>query len=195
MNIAASRAINAVIFAVTLVLIARCFRKDGRWSSEGGRIAFRFFTVQSYALCAVASLLTCLAPSRSWAWIVKYIGTAAVSVTMMTVLLFLGPSMGGYGPLLKGGDLFMHLLTPLMAILSFSLFERREMGFATALWGMLPVVLYGVWYLYKIVYAPEDRRWDDFYGFNRGGRWPVAFAGMMIGGFATCMALMALQNL
>ena len=190
-----SRIINAVIFAVTLALVARAFYRDGRWALDNGRKAFRFFTVQSNAFCAVAALMVCLAPGQRWAWLMKYVGTAAVTVTMLTVFVFLGPSMGGVGELLRGGDLFMHLLTPLMAILSFALFERRGMGFATALWGLLPVTLYGLWYLYKIIYAPEDRRWEDFYGFNRGGRWPVAFAAMMLGAFAICMALMALQNL
>ena len=45
---------------------------------------------------------------------------------------------------------------------------------------MLPVVLYGPLYLYKIVYAPPQERWDDFYGFNKGGKWPIAFAAMLL---------------
>ena len=68
------------------------------------------------------------------------------------------------------------------------------MGFSIALLGMIPVVVYGLWYLYKILYAPADKRWDDFYGFNKGGKWPITFTGMMVGGFAVCMLLMALQN-
>ena len=60
---------------------------------------------------------------------------------------------------------------------------------------MLPVVLYGLLYLYKIIYAPADRRWEDFYGFNKGGKWPAAFITMMAGAFAVCMELTALQNL
>lgn len=190
-----SIAINAIIFAVTLALVIRCFKREGQWAFENGRRAFRFFTVQSNAFCAISALLMCLAPGARWAWLAKYVGTAAVSVTMLTVFLFLGPSMGGLKPLLSGGDLFMHLLTPLLAIVSFAIFERRGMAFATALWGMLPVVLYGVWYLYKAVFAPEGKNWEDFYGFNKGGKWPIAFAAMMAGAFAVCMGLMALQNL
>ena len=60
---------------------------------------------------------------------------------------------------------------------------------------MVPVVLYGPFYLYKILYAPEKKRWDDFYGFNKQGKWPVAFAAMVAGTFAICMGIMALQNL
>ena len=59
----------------------------------------------------------------------------------------------------------------------------------------MPVLLYGAVYLYKVVFTPEERRWEDFYGFNKGGKWPAAFITMMAGAFAVCMELMALQNL
>ena len=184
---------NAVIFAVTFFLTARFFRKDGRWALSNGKNAFRFFTVLSNVLCAAAALLICILPACRWVWMLKYTGTAAVTVTMLTVLLFLGPTMG-YRSLLKGADFFMHLGTPLLAIASFGLFEKRGMRFSTALWGMLPVALYSGWYLYKVIYAPPEKRWDDFYGFNRGGKWPIALAAMTAGSFAVCMGLMALQN-
>ena len=69
------------------------------------------------------------------------------------------------------------------------------MTFGTALLGMLPVVLYGTLYLYKIKYAPQEKRWDDFYGFNHKNRWKVSYVAMMIGGFAVCMGLMGLQRI
>ena len=187
--------LNLGIFLVTFFLILRFFRKDGKWSPGYARGAFRYFTVQSNVLCAAAALCMALFPLSNWAWLLKYIGTAAVLVTLLTVFLFLAPSMGGLLPLLKGNDFFMHLTTPLMAVVSFSFFEKRGMGFGAALLGMLPVVVYGFWYLYKIIYAPADKRWDDFYGFNKGGKWPVAFTGMMVGAFAVCMLLMGLQNI
>ena len=40
-----------------------------------------------------------------------------------------------------------------------------------------------------VLYAPEDKRWDDFYGFNRGGRWPVSFAAMIGGAAFACVLL------
>ena len=48
---------------------------------------------------------------------------------------------------------------------------------------------------YRIIYAPEERRWEDFYGFNGGGRWKVSFTAMMIGAFLISMGLMGLQNI
>ena len=193
--------LNLVIFGVTLYLVTRLFRKDGKPAPDRVRTAFRFFTVQSNVLCALAALITAVCRLAGnlprWAWMLKYIGTAAVTVTMLTVLLFLAPSVGkgALKVLLSGTDLFMHLITPLLALVSFCVFEKRGMTFCQSLWGMLPVVLYGPVYLYKILFALPEKRWDDFYGFNKQGKWPIAFAGMVLGTFLICMGIRLLQNL
>ena len=194
--------INLLIFGITVFLIVRYTRESGKWDLERIRKTFRFYTCQSNALCAGAALLMALfrlaGNVPEWVWILKYIGTAAVTVTMLTVFLFLAPSVGKewYGILLKGNsNLFMHLLTPLAALVSFCVLEKRGMTFPQSLWGMLPVVLYGPLYLYRILFARAEKRWDDFYGFNKAGKWRAAFAAMLAGTFAVCMGLMALQNI
>ena len=192
--------LNIVIALLTLIIVVSFFRKDGQWVPERGKFALRFFTTLSNLLCAAACLLTALAINAGgipeWIWMLKYIGTAAVTVTMLTVLFFLAPSFGkgALKVLLSGTDLFMHLITPLLALVSFCVFEQRGMSFGQSLWGILPVVLYGPVYLYKILFALPEKRWDDFYGFNKQGKWPVAFAGMVVGTFLICMGIMALQN-
>ena len=109
MNIA-SFLINTAIFVVTAFFTVRFFRKDGKWDLSRGKKAFRFFTCQSNVFCAFAALLTAVFQASGSLpdviWILKYIGTAAVCVTMMTVLLFLGP-IYSYKELLKGSDFFM----------------------------------------------------------------------------------------
>ena len=192
--------LNILIALITLIIVVSFFRKEGQWVPERGKFALRFFTTLSNILCAAACLLTALAMNAGgvpeWIWTLKYIGTAAVTVTMLTVLFFLAPSFGkgALKVLLSGTDLFMHLITPLLALVSFCVFEKRGMTFCQSLWGMLPVVLYGPVYLYKILFALPEKRWDDFYGFNKQGKWPVAFAGMVLGTFLICMGIMALQN-
>ena len=192
--------LNILIALITLIIVVSFFRKEGQWVPERGKFALRFFTTLSNMLCAAACLLTALAINAGgipeWIWMLKYIGTAAVTVTMLTVLFFLAPSFGkgALKVLLSGTDLFMHLITPLLALVSFCVFEKRGMTFCQSLWGMLPVVLYGPVYLYKILFALPEKRWDDFYGFNKQGKWPVAFAGMVLGTFLICMGIMALQN-
>jgi hypothetical protein len=81
-----------------------------------------------------------------------------------------------------------------MALVSFCVYEKRGLTFGQALIGMVPVLLYGLLYLRKTQFAPEEKRWEDFYGFNRNGKLPVSFAGMIIGTFLICMGLMLIQN-
>ena len=194
--------LNLAAFLPTPLLLLRLRRETGKEQPAKFRAAFRYFTCLSNILCSFSALLTAVSltagPVPEWVWIVKYTGTAAVTVTMLTVFLFLAPSVGKgwYGVLLKGvSNLFMHLLTPLTALISFCVFEKRGMAFTQCLFGLLPVALYGPLYLYRILLAPEGKRWDDFYGFNRGGRWPVMFGVMLAGTFLICIGLMALQNL
>ena len=200
--ITADRVLNSFIALLTLFLVISFFRKDKNWVPERGKGAMRFFTTQSNILCAVACLLTGLALTSEgaiprWIWMLKYVGTAAVTVTMLTVFLFLAPSIGKDWAkyLLSGTDIFMHLLTPVLALVSFCVFERQGMTFPESLAGLLPVLLYGPLYLYKILFAPPEKRWEDFYGFNKQGKWPVAFVLMLLGTFAICMGIMALQKL
>ena len=57
------------------------------------------------------------------------------------------------------------------------------------------MILYGSFYLYKVVLGPEKGRWEDFYGYNKDGKWPIAFAAMVLGALAVCAALWGLCRL
>ena len=186
--------INITIFVLTFFLVVRFFREDGRWSLARGKRAFRYFTTQSNVLCAISALFMCFFPETKWAYFLKIMGTAAVTVTMLTVLIFLG-RIYGYKPLLSGSDLFMHLITPLLAIVSLCVFERRGIGFLASFMGVIPVALYAPLYLYNVVYAPEEKRWEDFYGFNRDGKWPIAYALMLVGAAVICVVYYFVLNL
>lgn len=186
--------INAFVFVVTMILTVLTFKKEGAWSWGNGIQAFKYFTILSNVLCAVACLLMVFLPQTNWAWTLKYIGTAAVTVTLLTVFFFLGPTQG-YGNLLGGAGCFWHLIDPVLAILSFLIWEKRGMGFGFAMLGVLPVALYGTLYLCKVVFAPEEKRWPDFYGFNAGGRWKISFSAMLIAAVLISLGFMLVQNL
>lgn len=189
-----SLVINIIIIVITTILVVRFFRENGKWSPARGKKAFRYFTTQSNVLCAVSALAMCLFPDKEWAYYLKVMGTAAVTVTMLTVLIFLG-RLYGYKALLTGSDLFMHLITPLLAIISLCVFERRGISFFASNIGVIPVALYAPLYLYNVVYAPEEKRWEDFYGFNRNGKWPVAYALMIAGAAIICVVFYMVLNL
>ena len=181
---------NAAIVLCTFFAICHHLR------TVSMRVLFRFFTVLSNVLCAFASLVVLLCSffgnTPTPVLILKYVGTAAVSVTMLTVFLFLGPTTKSWKGLLTGPDLFLHLICPLLAIISYVFFEQIELPFAVTLLGTLPVPLYGFLYLKKVIYTPAPNNWDDFYGFNRTGKWPISFLAMILGAFLISMILWAI---
>ncbi len=193
----ASILINLFLFLATGIVVMTYFRKDGAWNRQNGLRSFRFFTTLSNVLVALAGLAVFLCEISGAApdalplgiWIFKYLGTTAVAVTLLTVVFFLGPTMG-YKEMFAGSGLYVHLIGPLLAIFSFRFLETKEMySFATSLLGMIPMTLYGIVYLIMVVFLPEEKGWDDFYGFNRGGKWMISFAAMLIGTFLICVIL------
>ena len=184
-------AINILIFVITAISFLFCFRKDGRWDLRAGKKSLRFFTILSNLFCAVSALLWVLSSSY-WAWLLKYVGTVAVTVTLLTVIFFLGPNMG-YKPLFSGKDLYLHLCVPLLAIVSFCFMECQfALSFSLSLLGILPVIIYGFVYLVEVVIL---KNWEDFYGYNKDGKWKISMAAMFAGGFAVCMLIRILYSI
>ena len=163
---------------------------------------FCFFTTDSNVLAALA----CLAllpfnikgqkpgldgtPLPRWAFLLKYVGTAAVTVTFMTVMLFLGP-IYSYPALFKGANLYLHGVCPLLCIVSFCCAEAGRLGFKDMLLGLLPVLAYGVVYFVMVVGLGA---WKDFYAFNMGGMWYVSAVAMVAATFVFCVLLRFLHR-
>ena len=188
------RLTNIFIFVYTVYALIFCFRNDGRWDLRKGLRALRYFTILSNLFAGIASLLILLTLPRSpyWIWLIKYIAACSVTVTFLTVMLFLGPSLG-YKAMLSGRDFYRHLCGPLLTLLSFVFLERfYVLPFITSLLGIIPVIVYGLVYLYEVVMIG---RWDDFYGYNKNGKWPVSMAAMYTGCFLVCVIVRILYHL
>ena len=179
-NLACSLVLNVLIFVFTAYSLFLCFYEpaSGEFTSDGLK-AFRYFTVDSNVFCALASLVLIVADLRllsknsgqlpAWLLIFKFMGTAAVALTLLTCALYLKDLAGGFGNLIRGKELFMHLLTPAAAVLSFVVFEH---GAPLKLWTvflpLIPVAVYGAVYFYKVLAVPKDYGgWQDFYHFVR----------------------------
>ena len=143
------------------------------------RKVLRYFTALSNLLCAAAALVVALCRLGGdlpyAAAVLKYVGTVTVSITFLTVVFFLGPTLG-YKLMFSGPDLWLHLVCPALAIVSYALWDKPDMPLSAVLLGFLPVPIYGAVYIYRVLFAPETRRWKDFYGFNRGGKWPLSLS-------------------
>ena len=130
--------LNLIVIVNMIFFTIMSFKKDGEWTLQNGKRPSIYFTFLSNVHLAIASLLIILFPRSFIVWMLKYTGTAAVTVTMITVLVFLGPTIG-YKIVLTGSELWMHLINPLIAIVTFTILERRSLSFVYSLFGMLPV--------------------------------------------------------
>ena len=109
---------SLILNVLNIVFVAGCFVR-GLIISSPKRVLFRYFTTLSNVLCAIASLIVVIMQLCGglpfWALLIKYVGTAAVTVTMFTVLLLLGPVSHEWKLLLTRGELFLHVPNQLHA--------------------------------------------------------------------------------
>ncbi len=178
---------EAILFSTGLALFALVRRTPREKLPE----SFRFFTVLSNLFCALTALVLLLCElfgaMPAGAVVFKYVGTAAVTVTLCTVFFYLLPASRSLeGLLTPWPEFIMHLVTPALAILSFLCFEKGRMTAWAIPLAVLPVLLYGCLYLNRVVVA---RAWPDLYGFNKTGQWKRSFALMVAGAVVVAVLL------
>lgn len=208
--------INLIIFMLMVHTLVNNFRtdivRDTRLLDAGGWVSFRYFTMLSNVLAAIAAAIVAAFDAKAlvceeenlprWVLILKYAGTVAVTLTFVTVVVFLSPmveAMGyGYFSLFRNENFLLHFLSPVLAILSFVLFERIEdFKFIETLYGVIPTVLYSFVYLPMVVIGAEKGGWPDFYMLTFGGRmWvaPISLIVMYGATFGLAVAERAIQK-
>lgn len=188
-------ALNAAI--VVLCAFAWCQMVFG-WGWEYaplsglGLSSLKYFTIQSNLLSAVVSA-ACVVfylrkpdkPLPDWLHGMRLVVTTGVTLTFITVEVFLAPMMYGYPSMHAGANLWFHLVLPLMAVVSFCAFEaNRPISVRWALVSLVPTALYGVGYTANLLVngigTPEAT--NDWYGFAQWGlgRTPIVFAVMAL---------------
>ena len=173
-----SAVINEAIVFITALSMRAVIRR-----TEEGKLpeTFRYFTVLSNLFCAFTALILLVCEFcgvlPAWAATLKYMGTVAVTLTFLVVLLFLWPSLGSIQGL---------WVTPLLAVLSFLFYEKQGLSAWIIPLGLLPVLLYGWLYLDRVVVT---KTWRDMYGFNKNGRWKPSFSLLVLGTVAIAVLL------
>ncbi len=202
---AAAVVCNVIILVWTAFCVARFFVVSGDGNMQvRGVSCFRYFTVDSNILSAVAAAVflaeaafVCGGGRRSGsaATGIKQAGTSAVMVTLLTVLVYLGP-VYGFSSMFAGTNLYMHLIGPLLSLFSFCVLERG--GKITALQillGVLPVVLYGaVYFLMVVVLGEGNGGWQDFYFLNASRNWYVSAAAFVAAALAVSFLTAKFHN-
>lgn len=164
----------------------------------GGKFLFRYFTIDSNLLMsfvASAAIFFNISNIRFkkntmplWFTLIKFAATCAVTLTFLVVMLFLW-RIYGLAMLLEGGNLFMHMITPLVALFLFVFIEKSyRFKLKYFLFGIIPTIIYGIVYIVCVLLV---RCWPDFYGFNQNGMWyvmlPIMLAGSTLIAFLVCL--------
>lgn len=197
--------LNVIIVILTFYSIVGMTTGSIAGNMTAGVRAFRYFTNLSNILVAVFS--TMLIPFNinglisgkyevpKWLGVCKFVGTTAVTITFVTVVFFLGPTMG-WTMMFDGPCLYLHALIPILAIISLLFVEvDNPVSFKLSIFGLAPSVIYSIIYLFAVAIT---KVWPDFYGFTFGGKmWtiPLSMIMMYSATFVLSSALWALQNL
>ena len=117
---------------------------------------------------------------------------------MITACFFLS-TIYSFRMMISGNCFFLHLITPLIAILACTVFEADEkMSFKAMLSGLIPTVVYGAVYVVMVlILGKENGGWEDFYSFNSGileNKWYLSIVIMLFGTFLISLALRAIHN-
>lgn len=180
--------LNVIIIISTVYAISLFFTTtpDQGNMQVSGMEFLRFFTNLSNIFVSIAALVMIVFNIRNlrtgsdffpkWAMLLKFTATISVSVTFITVVVFLGPmfmAMGqSYWVIFAGNCFFLHFTTPVIAIISILFFEKCEtFEKKYAFLGLLPTFLYSIVYVTMVVFVGKDNGgWPDFYGFTFGGK-------------------------
>ncbi len=160
--------LNACIALVTLIIMLYYFQpKNGVSGWKRGTGTFIYFTIQSNVFSAIVSFaylilnLTGIIIPK-WFMVLRFVATVSVALTCLTVIFYLGP-LYGYKSQLTDENIHMHLVGPVMAFISTCFLESdMRLSLWQMLLGLIPPVLYGALYIYKVIVR---KQWKDFYGF------------------------------
>lgn len=171
------------VFATVSMIIGFEFMGDVKVLSARNFWAFRYFTVDSNVFAALVALAYMVfqllqktgrikAMPRFMGFL-KLAAVTGVSLTMLVTVFFLAPrTTTTYFDYFMNSNLFMHLVTPLLCIISFVFFEPAKISFAQSLSGTIPMLLYGLYYIPNILLHLENGKTSyqyDWYGFLSGG--------------------------
>ena len=171
------------IFATVSMIIGFQFMGEIKVLSSASFKAFKYFTVDSNVFAGLVSLVylifLCLLEKGKikalpkWLNYLKLAATTGVTLTMMVTVFFLAPrTTTTYFAYFMNSNLFMHLVTPLLCIISFAFFEPVKLSFAESLLGICPMILYAIYYIPNILLHLDNGKVlseYDWYGFLFAG--------------------------
>lgn len=168
------------VFSIITTVLGIHYMGEVTVLAEKNFTSFRYFTNESNIFAALVALAYLIYKSTSAGkksqklpvafYILKLAATTGVAFTMFITLFYLAPrSKNGYFSLFMNGNLFMHLLTPLLCIISFIFFESTEKKpFKFSFAGIIPMALYASVYTPNVLLHLDNGKVNpdyDWYGF------------------------------
>ena len=135
-----SLVVKLAVFAVVVVGLADSFCGN---SFAGPGKTLLYYTNQSNVLIAAICLAFALwqifgkKSLPNWCYVVKYAGTVAITITFLVFWLFLAPFMKGNPHLFALNSICLHLVSPLLAIADFVLFDCNWLSGKKTVWWTL----------------------------------------------------------
>lgn len=143
---------------------------------------FKYYTVDSNIFAGLGSLTLLIyqyllmkkkiKKIPNAVYIFKHMGVIGVSLTFITTLLFLGPTIPtGFFSLYTNSNFFFHLVIPIVCFVSFCFFDKFEQKKSYTLYSLIPTFIYSIFYFGNIIMHITDGLVDikyDFYGFLNG---------------------------
>jgi len=208
---------NLLIFGLTVMASTMMFYRYHFMGEEvileaSGFNIFKYFTVDSNILNGIISLLFAIEEYKLMKgkiktisnkyYVAKLVGTVGVTLTFLTVFFYLGRiSESGVGAFLQNSNLFLHLIIPVLSIITFVLLEYgKDIKFKHVFLGIVPMVIYGIYYVINILVHMENGKVSplyDLYWFVQSGikNIIIVFPIMFIATFIISIALWGLNKL
>ena len=205
-----SRAVWAIVFDVLILLVLGFALTNGYFKFVGDQqwikdlTFFNLYTNDSAVLTGIAALMslimgiTVLAgkkPSK-FVTVMKLMAAVNETITMVTVLAYLAPKEGWWLVTDYTYNLHVHIVVPVLAILSLLVANKPKMKWPFAFFGVLPTAVYaGV-----IIPMIANGKATDPYGFlafDSANPWiSVAwYAGFIVAAFIIALILLLLHNI
>ncbi len=202
------------IFAVIGSFVYSFFLTGEMALTAKGLNSLRFYTVISNLLLAILAIPLVINEFISlkknelkisaYASGLKFLGVAGTTITILTVACFISPmevkNGGSYLTTFQGPNLIYHFISPLLALVSFCVFEsNQKLKFRKTPYGLISILAYASFYILNIKFHYTTNGIDgvyDWYGFlgKDGNRsiWLVAII-VILASYLVCILLWALK--
>ena len=166
-----------VVLVVVGTVIMFSGASDGTGLTSSGLYNLKYFTVLSNEFCGIVMLIDLIRKALgrdSVSKYLKYMAVTSVGLTFAIIAFFLQPMYKELN-MYKGGNLFFHLIVPILAMVEFVFFEREDkdrfIPFRFTFIAAIPSVIYGFGYLINILINGKGEWPDtnDWYGFLNWG--------------------------